>query len=388
MRIGLVSVHDARDARMWSGIPFQVLNHLLKLGVEVEVFSPLQAKSKYLLAPWKAMAKMQRTSLSLDHFLLVQADYAHQLRKRMRERPVDVVVSLSTIPVARLKCDVPIVTWTDAVFHAMHRYYGGAFSNQSAAALARARRQEQAALENGTFAAYASHWACAGARELVREEKLRVIPFGASLPITHTEADIVRSAKQKSAQRPRRCELLFVGFDWKRKGGEVAVEVAQQLNDAGLPTRLRVVGYSPEHAYPGFVCFEGAVDKSSEAGVARLAALYRDADFFLLPTRSEAAGIVFCEASAFGVPSLSYDTGGVSDYVRNGVNGACLPSSAAAGDFAALIRTWFEDPAAYEALSVGAFREYESRLNWTASVRALIALCQEAQTLSSNKPAA
>ena len=38
----------------------------------------------------------------------------------------------------------------------------------------------------------------------------------------------------------------------------------------------------------------------------------------------EGFGIVYLEAAAFGVPSLAYDCGGCTDFIRNGVNGVLV----------------------------------------------------------------
>jgi glycosyltransferase involved in cell wall biosynthesis len=96
-----------------------------------------------------------------------------------------------------------------------------------------------------------------------------------------------------------------------------------------------------------------------------------------LPTRAEAAGIVFCEASAFGVPSLTLKTGGVEDYVRNGINGICLPYNSKPKDFAKSILEIVKDKDRYSSLCVGAFNEYKNRLNWECTASELVHLCEE-----------
>ena len=48
-------------------------------------------------------------------------------------------------------------------------------------------------------------------------------------------------------------------------------------------------------------------------------------DILLLPTQAECAGIVFVEASAYSMPIFTHDTGGISNYVINGINGYRLP---------------------------------------------------------------
>jgi glycosyltransferase involved in cell wall biosynthesis len=85
-----------------------------------------------------------------------------------------------------------------------------------------------------------------------------------------------------------------------------------------------------------------------------------------LPTRADFFGIVFSEASAYGLPSVSTDTGGVSGAVRDGVNGLLLPISAGPDDYANAITKLFSDEASYRDLARSARAEYESRLNWDA----------------------
>jgi glycosyltransferase involved in cell wall biosynthesis len=377
LRIGFVSIQNAFDVTAWSGIPFQILTEMRAQNVDVEVMSPLSTRAKYLLAPVKLISKATRQSVTLDHFPLVLRAYARQIESFVRQRSIDVVFSPSTIPVTLLDCGKPIVIWTDAVFHAMHGYYGEAFGNMTDAAVARGKWQEETALRNCSIAAYASTWALEGASRLTDASKLRVLPFGSSLPVSHTAADIIRFAEEKRSNRKNQCELLFVGVDWERKGGRIAIETAGVLNKAGIQTTLRVVGSRPQGEIPSFVDVVGFINKSTELGKQNLMELFRSADFLILPTSAEAAGIVFSEASSFGLPSLAYATGGVPDYVRNGVNGVCLAPGSSAMDFAAAIRRMIASPAEYAACCSRAFQEYKERLNWERSVRELVGFCAQ-----------
>jgi glycosyltransferase involved in cell wall biosynthesis len=259
----------------------------------------------------------------------------------------------------------------------MYDYYGKAFANMTDGAVARGKWQEETALRNCSFAAYASTWALEGASRLTDRKKLRILPFGSSLPVNHSADDVARQASAKRSTRKNRCELLFVGVNWERKGGDVAVETAKLLNEAGIQARLRVVGSQPEEKMPPFVEVLGFINKASESGQKQLVEIYRNADFFILPTKAEAAGIVFSEASSYGLPSLTYATGGVTDYVRNGVNGVCLEPGAPAARFAEKIGSMLKNPAEYEAYALRAFQEYKDRLNWGTSVSQLISLCAQ-----------
>jgi len=93
-----------------------------------------------------------------------------------------------------------------------------------------------------------------------------------------------------------------------------------------------------------------------------------------LPTRAECAGIAFCEASAYGLPIVSTDTGGVSTYVVNGASGVLLPPDATPAQYASVMAEILSSPDVYARLSRGARREFETRLNWDAGVQTLLNL--------------
>ena len=375
LKVGFVCVRDASDITAWSGVPYHMLRHLRKQNVQVEIFSPLNKAFKSLLVPAKLCARLRRRNVTLDHFRLALRSYASQIERLVRGRPVDVILSTDSIPVSLLRCKQPVIIWTDSVFHQMHGYYSGAFQKLTRAAIRRGEWQEETALSHCTFAAYSSEWAANAARQLTDPRKVVVLPFGASIPVNHALQDVRnwRSSIRRTA--PHRCELLFVGIDWERKGGGIAIETAHLLNKAGVNTTLKVVGCEPSGPLPDFVQVLGFLNKATREGRSLLDELFRSADFLILPTTAETNGIVFCEASAYGLPSIACATGGVTDYVRTGVNGVCLPPKSSPADFALIIRELLCDRARYEELSLGGFREYENRLNWGSSVRSLVDLC-------------
>jgi glycosyltransferase involved in cell wall biosynthesis len=376
LRLGFVSIEDASDIRAWSGTPFHILSQLRRHNVEVELFSPLDRRLKYVLAPTKLVACAARRSFILGHAPLMLSSYARQIERRLRAHPVDVLFSTSSIPITHLRCAQPIVFWTDAVFHSMPGYYGGSFAGLTPSSIRRGRRQEQTALQRCSAAIYSSHWAADIARTLTDPQKIHVIPFGSSIPATSTPEEIALRAREKRATRPHTCELLFVGVDWDRKGGDIAIDTARLLNQSGIKTTLRVVGSRPSAPPPDFVELLGFLDKSTPQGMQQLTRLFQNADFLLLPTKAEASAIVFCEACSFGLPTITCATGGVSDYIHHGVYGACLPLTATAADFASEIRTLLAQPARYEAFSSAASLASRDRLNWNTSIHALVDLCR------------
>ena len=248
--------------------------------------------------------------------------YAREIERRARTLEVDVLFSPSSRLLAEVETEVPTVFWTGATFAAMLGFYDD-FTNLAPPSLAAGHAAEAAALGRCALALYASEW---GARSAVEDygtdpAKVKVVSYGANLEggLTPDEVEAVIRARD-----PQTCQLLCVGVDWQRKGVEVAIAAAVALNARGIPTSLSVVGCQPPRGrapLPPCVEVVGFLRKSVPAERHRLEDLYRRNHFFIVPTRAEAFGVVFCEANAFALPCLATEVGGVPTAVRDGVNG-------------------------------------------------------------------
>ena len=122
-----------------------------------------------------------------------------------------------------------------------------------------------------------------------------------------------------------------------------------------------------EVSLPDFVRPLGFISKATEAGRKRLARLFSDAHFFLLPTQVECFGIVFCEANAFGVPALAPRTGGVPTIVRDDINGRLFDLREPPSAWADYVMRYFDDFEAYIRFARSSYAEYRTRLNWDAA---------------------
>lgn len=121
------------------------------------------------------------------------------------------------------------------------------------------------------------------------------------------------------AGRPR---LLFVGGDFRRKGGPVLVE-AWQSGLQGL-CDLDVVTRDAVEPVPGMTVHRGV-----EAGSAAWERLWRGASLFVFPSTLETFGIVLLEAQAFGVPVVASSAGAAREILDDGRAGWILPEVSA-----------------------------------------------------------
>lgn len=114
---------------------------------------------------------------------------------------------------------------------------------------------------------------------------------------------------------------------------------------------------------PNVVC-EGFLSKKIPAEYERLTNHFKNSDFFILPTRFEAYGLVFCEAAAYGLPVLASNTGGISTIVAEGQTGFLFDLSAEGNIYGDKIISVMNDLNTYHQLRTNARKRFEERLNW------------------------
>jgi glycosyltransferase involved in cell wall biosynthesis len=121
--------------------------------------------------------------------------------------------------------------------------------------------------------------------------------------------------------------LLFIGGDFRRKGGPLLLEVLDSLPG---PRRwvLDIVTHDPVDlsGRPWARLVKGLAPASPE-----LAAAYASADVFVLPTNADTMGMAFMEAMAAGLPIVACRVGAVGEVVRHGQTGLLTAPGDGAG---------------------------------------------------------
>jgi glycosyltransferase involved in cell wall biosynthesis len=379
MKVAYVTPYNPHDVvRAWSGTGHFIGRALEQQGVEVAYIGPLRER---LGLYYKARQAFYRFLLGQHHLREFEAgtqrDWARQIERKLARIRPDVILSPGCF-VNAVRTDVPIVHYADTTFASIHGFYEF-YDALSAASLRNCMRVQEDALHQAERLVFSSSWAARSAIDDygMPAGKVSVIPFGANLAAPPSADDVERFI---AARAFRPCRLLFIGVEWKRKGGDLALEVARRLNASGIETILNVVGVAPEvdGPLPDFVRPLGFISKATPEGRARLDALLAESHFLIVPSRAEAYGIVFCEASAFGVPALSRSVGGITEIIRDGRNGRTFPLDAGPEPYADFVADLMRDRAAYDRLAHASRAEYEARLSWDVAGAALREVLEQA----------
>lgn len=171
-------------------------------------------------------------------------------------------------------------------------------------------------LANATLLQAWSHWAKQSVVEDygIPAEKVVVNPPGVDLDFWKP----LPVAQNELPGRPLR--VLFVGGDFRRKGGPLLLEWYEGQDPARC--ELHIVTKEPVKNRPGIYVYHDMQPNSS-----RLLNLYQRSDLFVLPSLGECFGIALVEAMGAGLPVIASDVGGTADIVEPGRNGFIVPVS-------------------------------------------------------------
>jgi glycosyltransferase involved in cell wall biosynthesis len=364
LNIGFVTSKDPMDRRSWSGSYYSMSMALQTHCGDVHCLGPVRPAVQTAAKAFnRASRLLLRKGYDYSHSSLVAKRYAQLFKRRLAGRSLDwLFAPAGSTEIAFLDDSVPIVYESDTTFALMRDYYA-VYSNLFHFSECEAHSIERLAIRKASLLIYTSEWAAQSAvRDYQADEsKIHIIPHGANFE------DIPAADAVLRPRESDKCRLLFVGVDWVRKGGEIAVETVSRLRAMGIPAELTICGCVPP---AGFCTPELRVipflDKNDAAQRKQLAELYLRSHFLLFPTRRDCSPIVFCEANAFGLPAITTNIGGIPDIVTEGKNGFMLPPSSGGSEYAKLISHIWQDPKCYSELASSSRRVFDERLNWDA----------------------
>lgn len=371
-KICFVSHLDAKSSRSWSGIVHRLYCGLQSAGIEVELLSPLEAPAdlhKFGRLTRRLPKKLRPWRYDHPEWLQYHPVYRKAVYRQVIEKAEECDGIFSIFPdlVANENLPVPWIFFSDATFNCLRESYLG--NRKFHPGFLKQAHQVWKIAGRANYAILTSEWAKRSAVEDYgfTENKIIVQPVGANLTPLSEDRNWGETFENRNSKT---CRLLWVGVDWERKGGDIAIEIARRLNDCGLRTRLDMVGVAPSHDLPDFVHHHGKrypVDSHE-----LLDSLFSRASFFLLPSKAECAGIVFSEASSFGLPSLAPDVCGISSNILEGKSGHTFPAGSFVEDCVAKILDYSKNRPQYLHLCTTSRAHYKNTANWNRVVEVII----------------
>ncbi|QKX17107.1 glycosyltransferase family 4 protein [Microbulbifer sp. YPW1] len=377
LRIGFITSHNPLDKNSFSGTVYYMYHSLQKLqNVDVEIVcqsfhSKRNMVEELLFKLGKRLAKGAGFSplhdflnrLKVRRFEAVLKPEIAQLKARY-----DILLApVASNIIGRLKDFEklpPIVFVTDATYTYLHENYGQPLRHEYV-------ENEQKTYSSAARIVFSSEYMLGLAKKtfteqiLLQPEKFTHFPFG--LNLDSSVSSIIKPPLSAGVN------LVFIGKDWERKGGQEALEALSLLTEMGIQAHLTIIGASPDSIREtSRVTIHPFLDKNTQVGQQQFSEVMANSHFLLLPTKADCTPMVIAEANAFGIPALVSNVGGIPSLVEHGVNGLLFQPDASGLEYAEVIRIWLDDPEAYRRFSATSKRVFEERLNWESWAKNIV----------------
>lgn len=368
MKIAYISEYSPLDINNWSGTASYVYKTLSENNTVVWIGEGM-CNGAY----WHHRFLQNKQPFFIHDY---SPDVCKMLSEAIKAGGFDIAITSTYTMASDLQIDIPLLYFSDIVYILCKDNY----FHMSDELEKRAILREGKALRRADKIVFSSDIVKRTAIDFYNlpEENIHVLDFGANIPAPQ---NVQPDRFDKDI-----CRLTFVGRDWERKGGNKMLQIYSILKKQGFPCELTIIGSKPTRkVLDSDITIIPFLNKKKPEDIARYDKILRKSHFMVIPTRYDAYGISFCEASAYGVPSVTANVGGVSQPVKDGINGFLLSSDSTANDYAKVIREIFEDQETYLKLRQTSRLEYVRRLNWNVWGKNVVALMEQLVEENKNK---
>ncbi len=379
MRLAVLAVADPLNMRTWSGTPYfmtRILRERFPDLLTVTTPAPV-----WLHVVRRIARRVTAGRIDIIWNYSIAQWNARRVADRLKSERIDVALCIGNAPLsAFLAKQIPTIHVSDATVPLMRNYYRE-FSRLPKSLADSAWRLDSTSVLQSRACLFSTEWA---AHSAIRDygadpSRVHAIPWGANILAREVPPD-------DQAIPSGVCNLVFIGVDWERKGGNIAVATADRLAAAGHAVRLHIIGARPTlQQKSDATIIHGFINKGTDDGRLEFDRIMRQAAFLFVPTRQDCSPMVFAEANSYGVPIITTRTGGVPDVVHEGVNGHHLPIDSSVDEYADLIWRLWSDRTQYAQLRKSARARFDHVLNWTSWLSAAAPIIE--QTAAGPPPA-
>lgn len=360
-KIAFLCDGDPRDKASWSGTMYMMYSNLQKLGYELEWIPATTYTNKEITLIEKIASfheKIFHRTFNRYQNITKARIASRRTKEKLKNTKFDLLFASNVInDLAYLNIKQPIVYVNDILYDQHINYYP-AYKGLGWYSKKVLRYLEHKALKKCSAVLLPSEWSVERAISYYKldAKKVHLLRFGANIEVPSLEEFQPKELTQPTT-------FLFLSVEWERKRGNLALQTIELLAQKGYNVELKIVGcISPvESELLNVIPF---LNKNNPIEYQKLKDILTSSHFLFVPTEAECYGIVFCEASAYGLPSVTTATGGVTSIVKDEINGIALPLNASAEDYVNAIEPFLIDKCRYHNLSISSRDRYNTSLNW------------------------
>lgn len=237
----------------------------------------------------------------------------------------------------------------------------GSLAEHDLSAQVLVRKRDALSHAGHAFVAVApSRWLAAEAAKsaLFRDRRIEVIPYGLDTDLYRPASSVQErvSARNEYGLSASDGVILFLasGAGARRKGFHYLDQAMTGLPERDRLTVVSVGGKAPDSSGAYRHLHLGSIMEEE-----RLAAVYRMADLFVIPSIEDNLPLACQESLACGTPVIGFAAGGIPDMVVDGLTGLSVAPKDTEG-LGRAIAAFFADPGLCERLGLGA-REHAVR---------------------------
>lgn len=364
MKLVYATDFDAANIHNWSGLGVYYGKMLAQAGFDVEYFNNIKLPNPFLHYLKTHLVKQIMGKTYLPRFnISVSKYYAKVIESKISNGSY--ILSPNTVILANLKNKYKKILYADATLESLKKSYPE-YSRFTKKCLEEGKILDKQAIDSSDLLIYTSQWAADSAINDYNAdpEKIAIVPFGANLEFVPGTDEVQAIIKKRVPNKS--INLLFLGVDWRRKGGDNALLVTDELNRLGIAATLHIVGIKklPQYAIKEHVINHGYISKATAEGQKALSRLIAESNFLILPSLADCTPVAFSEANAFGVPCIASDVGGHSSIIKNDINGRVFSSDDFVKDSVNYILKLIESENDYRSICFSSHDMYLSKLNW------------------------
>jgi len=166
----------------------------------------------------------------------------------------------------------------------------------------------------------------------------------------------------------RRSKLKTIGFISNisfEKGIEDFIDIADRMNNAGLPVSFILAGSYQNKKVQNLIQKRISMNSNINyigpvQGIEK-SNFYKSIDLLLFPTKyiHESEGIVIHEALSNGIPVITYKRGCIEQFISSKNGFGVSPSENFVNLAEKVILNWISDPNLFQSISINAFNSYQ-----------------------------